>query len=227
MKVLIICSHSESLILFRIDLIKKLHFLNHEIHAAAPALCDDHKTTEFLHSLEVKTHSLFIRRTGLNPFHDFITFLNLKDLTRKIRPTHVLAYTVKPVIYGMFAAKLTRVPTRVALITGLGFGFVEKSEGLRRFVQVLLRLLYKMALSMAEHAQSIAKYKTALLLKITFLEGCARAKFFKQHPPKRVWVFSKRLSLLKDGQSYNGGMMCLAWFVWETGSTTPPQIGWL
>ena len=86
---------------------------------------------------------------------------------------------------------------------------------------------FKMALSMAEHAQSIAKYKTALLLKITFLEGCARAKFFKQHPPKRVWVFSKRLSLLKDGQSYNGGMMCLAWFVWETGSTTAPQIGWL
>tara|TARA_R110002012_G_scaffold131145_1_gene283692 strand:- start:249 stop:803 length:555 start_codon:yes stop_codon:yes gene_type:complete len=85
----------------------------------------------------------------------------------------------------------------------------------------------KMSLLMAEHAQSIAKYKTALLLKITFLEGCARAKFFKQHPPKRVWVFSKRLSLLKDGQSYNGGMMCLAWFVWETGSTTAPQIGWL
>ena len=86
----------------------------------------------------------------------------------------------------------------------------------------------KMALLMAEHAQTIARYKTALLLKITFLEGVARAKFFQKHPPKRVWVFSKRVSLLKDGQSFNnGGMMCVAWFVWETGSTTPPQIGWL
>lgn len=85
----------------------------------------------------------------------------------------------------------------------------------------------KMALLMAEHAQSIARYKTALLLKITFLEGVARAKFFKRYPPVRVWVFSKRLSLLKDGESFKGGMMCLAWFVWETGSTTPPQIGWI
>ena len=31
----------------------------------------------------------------------------------------------------------------------------------------------KMSLLMAEHAQSIARYKTALLLKITFLEGVA------------------------------------------------------
>ena len=85
----------------------------------------------------------------------------------------------------------------------------------------------KMSLLMAEHAQSIARYKTALLLKITFLEGVAREEFFQRHPPARVWVFSRRLSLLKDGQSYKGGMMCLAWFVWETGSTKPPQIGWI
>tara|TARA_Y100001973_G_C5183586_1_gene326400 strand:- start:624 stop:1178 length:555 start_codon:yes stop_codon:yes gene_type:complete len=85
----------------------------------------------------------------------------------------------------------------------------------------------KMALLMAEHSQKIARYKTAFLLKITFLEGVARAKFFKNHPPKRIWVFSKRMSLLKDGQSYKGGMMCLAWFVWETGSSTRPKIGWI
>jgi hypothetical protein len=59
------------------------------------------------------------------------------------------------------------------------------------------------------------------------LEGVAREEFFQRHPPVRVWVFSRRLSLLKDGQSYKGGMMCLAWFVWETGSTKPPQIGWI
>tara|TARA_R110002020_G_scaffold458791_3_gene676561 strand:- start:264 stop:818 length:555 start_codon:yes stop_codon:yes gene_type:complete len=85
----------------------------------------------------------------------------------------------------------------------------------------------KMALMMAEHCQKIAIKKTALLLKITFLEGVARKSFFEIHPPKRIWVFSSRQSLMKDGQQYKGGMMCLAWFVWETGSTTPPQIGWI
>lgn len=85
----------------------------------------------------------------------------------------------------------------------------------------------KMSLLMAEHAQKLAQYKTAFLLKITFLEGIARQEFFQRHPPARIWVFSRRMSLLKDGQSYKGGMMCLAWFVWETGSIKPPQIGWI
>jgi hypothetical protein len=86
---------------------------------------------------------------------------------------------------------------------------------------------YKMALQMAEHCQLVATKKTALLLKITFLEGVARKKFFKAYPPKRIWVFSSRQSLMKEGEVYKGGMMCLAWFVWETGSDTAPQIGWI
>ena len=85
----------------------------------------------------------------------------------------------------------------------------------------------KMALLMSEHCQTISKYKTALLLKITFLEGAARQKFFELHPPKRIWVFSRRQSLMKGGVQHKGGMMCLAWFVWETGSRTSPIIGWI
>ena len=85
----------------------------------------------------------------------------------------------------------------------------------------------KMALRIAEHAQYIAKFKTALLLKLTFLESKQRKSFFSKYPPVRIWVFSERLSLLKDGKKYNGGMMCYAWFVWETGSNNPPQIGWI
>mgnify|MGYP000088286008 CR=1 FL=1 len=85
----------------------------------------------------------------------------------------------------------------------------------------------KMSLQMARHAQSIARQKTAFLLKITFLEGIARRSFFEDYPPIRIWVFSRRMALMKDGQSYSGGMMCLAWFVWETGSTKSPTIGWI
>ena len=86
---------------------------------------------------------------------------------------------------------------------------------------------FKMALSMARHAQDIARQKTALLLKLTFLEGVERQKFFADHPPARIWVFSRRMALMKNGESHKGGMLCLAWFVWETGSTKSPVIGWL
>jgi hypothetical protein len=66
-----------------------------------------------------------------------------------------------------------------------------------------------------------------MLLKLTFLEGQERKEFFKEYPPIRVHVFSKRLSLMKNGESYDGGMMALAWFVWEKNNKTTTTINWL
>jgi len=81
---------------------------------------------------------------------------------------------------------------------------------------------------MALHCQSVARNKTALLLKLSFLEGVARKQFFLENPPIRVWVFSKRMNLMKDGQQYkNGGMMALAWFIWETNYQGETTVGWL
>lgn len=86
----------------------------------------------------------------------------------------------------------------------------------------------KLALPMAQQCQKIATNKTALLLKLSFLEGVARKQFFLDKPPIRVWVFSKRMNLMKDGHQYkNGGMMALAWFVWETGYRGETTVGWL
>jgi len=47
------------------------------------------------------------------------------------------------------------------------------------------------------------------------------------NPPARIWVFSKRVSLMKNGKLYKGGMMALAWFVWEAGLKQEPRIGWI
>ena len=87
---------------------------------------------------------------------------------------------------------------------------------------------YKNAVEYARHSIWIAEKKVCLLFKITFLEGVERKEFFQIHPPIRIWVFSKRLNLMKNGQEfYTGGMMCMAWFIWEKGYQGKPQIGWL
>ena len=87
---------------------------------------------------------------------------------------------------------------------------------------------YKNALDFAKHSIWIADKKVALLLKIAFLEGAERRKFFEIYPPVRVWVFSKRLTLQKNGDAtIKGGMICMAWFIWEKGYQGKPQIGWL
>ena len=79
----------------------------------------------------------------------------------------------------------------------------------------------------ARHCQNLSSGKIAMLLKLTFLEGIERKGLFLDHPPARIWVFSKRVSLMKNGKQYKGGMMALAWFVWEAGLKQEPRIGWI
>jgi len=90
---------------------------------------------------------------------------------------------------------------------------------------------FKLAKEFIEHAKENATHKIAMFLKIQFLEGIGRYDFFqdKKYPLKKVWVFSKRVTLYKDGER-NGmgtGTMCFAWFVWEKTHKGEPSIGWI
>ena len=85
---------------------------------------------------------------------------------------------------------------------------------------------YKNALEFAEHAVQLCDRKVALLLKLNFLEGIRRKSFFETRPPAWVYVFSQRQSLMKNGEPYKGGMMALAWFVWDS-AQRQTRVGWL
>ena len=86
---------------------------------------------------------------------------------------------------------------------------------------------FKNAMEVAERALELSRYKVALLLKLSFLEGVARRNFFKRYPPEKVWVFSQRQALMKNGEPQSGGMLALAWFVWSKGNIESPTIGWV
>ena len=111
-----------------------------------------------------------------------------------------------------------------------GYG-VTGSDALmerRTFANIVTNPPFRNALEFAEHFTDQAD-KVALLLKLNFLEGVKRREFFKRKPPVRVHVFSARQALMKNGNSYEGrgGMLALAWFVWESGSESAPRIGWI
>jgi hypothetical protein len=76
--------------------------------------------------------------------------------------------------------------------------------------------------------------KVAMILKIQFLEGQKRYKFFQETPLRRVYVFCKRvvfwneLMQVDDGnRSQHGGTICFAWYVWEKGYKGKPEIEWI
>ena len=89
---------------------------------------------------------------------------------------------------------------------------------------------YKLAQEFVEKAIQLIDHraKVAMFLKLTFLEGQARYKLFKNTPPRRVWVAVHRLECPMNGVFSNGkgSAVCYAWFVWEKGFTGKPEIGW-
>lgn len=142
---LVISSYADSLIRFRFDLLKDAVSAGFEVHACAPDLNDElrHKLAQN----QIQTHDIKMSRTGVNPIRDFTTLVSLFKVMRKVKPTHTLSYTIKPVVYGCLIARLCGVKHISALITGLGYAFMSASTLSQKLVGVIARTLYKLSLS--------------------------------------------------------------------------------
>jgi methylase of polypeptide subunit release factors len=87
---------------------------------------------------------------------------------------------------------------------------------------------YTLAERFVRTALSVATDKVAMLLKLAFLEGEKRRRMFESTPLARVHVFSRRLTMMRNGAPpRSGGMIAFAWFVWEHGYTGSPRLHWL
>jgi len=108
---------------------------------SAPA---NEKTLEQLCMKGVAHRSFSVKRNGLNPFSDLKIFFQLYREFKSYKPSVVFSYTIKPVIWGGLAARLSRTPF-YALITGLGFAFQGDSLK-RKLLTLLVCSLYRAAL---------------------------------------------------------------------------------
>lgn len=149
MKYLIIASYPASILKFRGALIKALQDKGFEIHIAAPEFDVYSEERNNLIELGYIVHDIPMQRTGTNPLNDVKTLSALYLLMKKIKPSHVMGYTIKPIIYGSLAAKLARVPHRFALITGLGYAFqgADEQDYKKSNLQKVMHKLYSVALA--------------------------------------------------------------------------------
>ncbi len=149
MKVLIISSSVESLLNFRLDLIKAVQAKNYVVHVACPGFRGSEGSQNILTEQGVIVHPIPMSRTGVNPVFDLMTLIALYRLMIKVKPSVVLSYTIKPVVWGGLAARLANIPRVYALITGLGYAFVDGVSvgGKRKFIRGVVELLYSISLS--------------------------------------------------------------------------------
>lgn len=151
MKIIIIGTVASSLYTFRKDLILSLIDKGYTVYA----FTSDSDETELAKIVQLGAIPTYyeLSRGGLNPYEDLSNTLSLYQKIKKIQPDIVLSYFIKPVIYGTLAAKLARVPKKIAMIEGLGFAFTEQPEGYSKKAKIVQRVqvaLFKLALPLAD-----------------------------------------------------------------------------
>lgn len=93
----------------------------------------------------VHFHPLELQRKGVSPRRELIAMASLARLYRRLEPDIVHHVTIKPVIYGGIAARLTRVPCAVHAIAGMGYLFVRsgpRGAVVRRLMTAVYRLAF-------------------------------------------------------------------------------------
>ena len=121
---------------FRMPLIRRLKSQGHDV-----VVFTQFDGYETIISNEVdQITPLFISRKGINPFIDLFTIVDFIRILYSIKPDFLLLFTIKPVIYGCIAARLTNVKI-ISMITGLGTAF-----NMDNLLTKLVKKLYKFSL---------------------------------------------------------------------------------
>ncbi|MCX5578539.1 glycosyltransferase family 4 protein [Kaistia terrae] len=121
MTIAVVCSYTVSLVNFRYRLLAAMVENGHEVVAFGPE--DDAPTIEALAAIGVRFVQIPMARAGLNPLEDLRTLAALYRELRRLSPDLILCYTMKPIVYGLIAARLAGIKQRHALVTGLGYVF--------------------------------------------------------------------------------------------------------
>lgn len=144
-KVILIGTTADSITGFRSDLIKQLVLYGYEVFAFT---CEYNEAQlSEISALGAKPITYEMSRGGLNPFSDIKALFNLKSEIDKIKPSLVLSYFTKPVVYGSLASKFSKVPKIIGMIEGLGTPFTEHSNGQSlkvKFIKFFQITLYRL-----------------------------------------------------------------------------------
>lgn len=140
MKIAIVLNTSWNIYNFRMGFVKALQAEGVEVHTIAPV--DDY--TQYLIEAGCIHHPLKMDARGANPIKDSGLIFELLLIYRKIRPDVILHYTIKPNVYGSFAAALLGIPA-INNVCGLGTVFLKKN-----LVSAIAIALYKISFRFPE-----------------------------------------------------------------------------
>lgn len=147
--VLLIGTLPLSLINFRGELIKDIK--SRRLMVTAMASSATKKEREQISEITDSYCDYPVSRSGLNPIQDLRTLFFFVRYFLRSDHNIILAYTIKPIVWGGIAARLTGQNNFYALVTGLGFAFQSGSFS-KNILKKLVSSLYKISL---KHASGV------------------------------------------------------------------------
>jgi glycosyltransferase involved in cell wall biosynthesis len=144
MKIVVIGTSSKSLINFRLDMMLTLRKNGFHVTACAPK--DDYfdETRKILERKNINLMDIYIQNTTISLFKDLKTLISFYRVLKRLQPTHVFNYHIKPVVYGSLIAKIVGCKTIISMITGLGHLYTFE-DWRTRFLRKIANTLYKLA----------------------------------------------------------------------------------
>jgi len=129
-------------------------FLSHRLPIALAAraagarvvvACGETGKSHLIREAGLEFVPLPLSRKGLNPLAEARTFVFLLRLYRSLRPDVIHHVSIKPVLYGSIAARLSRAGAVVNAVSGLGFVFstARLARLLRPFVERAYRAAFQ------------------------------------------------------------------------------------
>jgi hypothetical protein len=150
--------------------------------------------------------------------------LDLVDLNQNIwEPSCGEGHLSKVFVENNFTVKSSDLIDRGYGETGIDFLTYSNQENFFDG-DIVTNPPYKYAKEFVEKSLQYVKpgNKVCMFLKLTFLEGKARKKFFEQNNIHTVFVSSSRITCAKNGdfqkmKESGGSAAAYAWFIWEKG----------
>ena len=132
--IVIIYNATHHVLLFKSELIKSIKINGYRV----VVLASKDNYSEKLLDIVDEYYEIKLDSSGINPLKDAYLIFQIYNIFKKVKPAAVLNFTIKPVIYGTFAARLFGDVPVINTITGLGTAFIS-----RGFANKVAKFLYK------------------------------------------------------------------------------------
>ncbi len=136
MKIILFANTDWYLYNYRLPLARALRSRGDEVVLLSPP----GRYTEALEKDGFRWEPFALERKGTNPLAELGTIFRLWQFLQREQPDLLHNFTIKPVLYGSFAARLAGIQRIVNAVPGLGIAFAEGQGFLRLIVTTLYRL---------------------------------------------------------------------------------------